>query len=106
MLGIEREISVFLQALLSGSIVFLIYCCIRIVRRLIKHNLFFVSMEDFFFWIGTGLYLFAEIYRTSDGSIRWFFVVGVAAGILIFYGMSRVAKKVYKKFLGKRLINK
>lgn len=82
MLGIEEEISVFLQALLAGSTVLLVYYCIRVIRRLIRHNLFFVSVEDFFFWLGTGLYLFVEIYQTSDGNIRWFFVTGAAAGVL------------------------
>lgn len=102
MLGIEWEISVFLQAVLSGCIVFLIYCCIRIVRRLIRHNLLLVSIEDFLFWIGTGLYLFAEIYSTSDGSIRWYFVIGVAAGGLLAYGLTAIGKRLYKKIHKKR----
>lgn len=101
MLGIENEIVIFLQAFLSGCIVFLVYNCIRIIRRLIKHNLFFVSLEDFIFWIGAGFYLFAEIYSTSDGSIRWFFVVGVAAGVLSAYGFIKAVRKIYIKFCGK-----
>ena len=67
----------FLQALLAGNIVLLVYTCIRVFRRLIKHDLFFVSLEDFFFWVWAGLYLFVKIYDTSDGSIRWFFTIGV-----------------------------
>lgn len=80
MLGIEEELSVFLQAMLAGNIVFLVYCCLRVFRRIIGHGLFLISVEDFFFWIWTGLYLFGKIYDTSDGSIRWFFVAGVFAG--------------------------
>ena len=56
MLGIGDEISIFLQALLAGNIVLLVYTCIRVFRRLIKHDLFFVSLEDFFFWVWAGLY--------------------------------------------------
>lgn len=106
MLGIESEISAFLQALLAGCVVFFTYCCIRIVRRIVKHNLFFVSLEDFFFWIGTGFFLFAEIYHTSGGNVRWFFVAGVIVGMGLAYSLTVVAKKVYKKFRGKILINK
>lgn len=52
MLGIGDEISIFLQALLAGNIVLLVYTCIRVFRRLIKHDLFFVSLEDFSFGCG------------------------------------------------------
>lgn len=103
MLGIGDEISVFLQALLSGGIVFWVYSCLRIVRRIVKHNLFFVSLEDFLFWIGTGLYLFGEIYSTSDGSIRWFFVIGVFTGVTFSYSLIVVAQKVYKKICIKKI---
>ena len=57
MLGIGDEISIFLQALLAGNIVLLVYTCIRVFRRLIKHDLFFVSLEDFFFWVWAGICL-------------------------------------------------
>lgn len=96
MLGIETEISVFLQAVLSGSSVLLTYWCIRVVRRIIRHNLFFISVEDFLFWIGTGLYLFYEIYNTSDGSIRLFFVIGVIVGVLLVYALINIIKKMYE----------
>ena len=97
MLGIEDEISVFLQALLAGSTVLFVYYSIRVIRRLIKHNLFFISIEDFFFWLGTGLYLFVEIYQTSDGSIRWFFVVGAAAGVLLSHRILALAENLWRR---------
>lgn len=40
MLGIGDEMSIFLQAMLAGNIVILVYTCIRIFRRLIRHSLF------------------------------------------------------------------
>ena len=57
-LGIGKELSVFLQAVLAGNLIYLVYALIRVMRRLWKHNLFFVSLEDLIFWIGTGIYLF------------------------------------------------
>lgn len=95
MLGIGEEISVFLQAFLAGNTVFFTYSCIRVIRRLVKHNLFFISVEDFCFWIGTGLYLFLKIYHASDGSIRWFFVIGVVAGVCSAYGLICFIKKLH-----------
>ncbi len=94
MLGIGEELSVFLQAMLAGNIVLLVYCCLRVFRRIIRHGLFWVSMEDVFFWLWTGLYLFGKIYDTSDGSIRWFFVIGVFLGGVCSYLVMRFFVKV------------
>ena len=93
-LGIEKELSVFLQAALAGNLVYLVYLAIRIFRRIIKHNLFWVSLEDALFWIVTGFYLFTQIYKTSNGTIRWYFVLGVAVGgMLTHYIISKITKK-------------
>ena len=95
MLGIGDEISIFLQALLAGNIVLLVF------RRLIKHDLFFVSLEDFFFWVWAGLYLFVKIYDTSDGSIRWFFTIGVVVGgvcsFFVLHFLSEMGKKLFAR---------
>ena len=80
MLGIGNEISIFVSACLQGNMVCLVYYTIRVFRRIVKHTLLWVSIEDFIFWAGTGFYLFAEMYRTCAGSIRWYFVLGVLAG--------------------------
>lgn len=98
-LGIEKEVSVFLQAVLAGNLVYLVYTAIRILRRIIKHNLFFVSVEDVIFWLGTGLYLFFKIAEVSSGNIRWYFVVGVLAGGLVtHYFIDKFLKKCIDKF--------
>ena len=97
MLEIGEEVSIVLQAFLSGNIVYLSYSAIRILRRMIRHSLFFVSLEDFLFWIGTGLYLFLEMFNTSDGSIRWYFVLGVVVGVAISSLFLRKLEKVTKK---------
>lgn len=97
-LGIEKELSVFLQAALAGNLVYLAYCAIRILRRIIKHNLFWVSVEDALFWVATGFYLFIEIYQTSNGTIRWYFVLGVLAGGILTH---HIILKITKKYIDK-----
>lgn len=97
-LGIEKELSVFLQAVFAGNMVYLVYSAIRIFRRIIKHNLFWVSLEDLLFWIGTGLYLFIRSFQISNGNIRWYFVVGVFIGVTITYW---IIKKITKKYIAK-----
>ena len=99
MLGIGEELSIFLQAILAGNLVCLVYEAIRIFRRIIRHNLFWLSAEDLVFWLGTAVFLFIKIYQTSRGMIRWYFVVGVFLGSIFTYW---ILKKIEKKYLAKR----
>ncbi len=77
------EFSVFIAACLLGNLICMVYCALRIFRRIIRHSLFWIAMEDVLFWIGTAVYLFVHMYRTCSGSIRWYFVVGVLLGGLL-----------------------
>ena len=97
-LGIEKELAVFLQAVLAGNLVCLIYNAIRVFRRIVKHNLFWISVEDVLYWIGVGIFLFLRIYQTSNGTIRWYFVIGVlAGGIITEYLIVKITKKYIAK---------
>ena len=97
--GIGSEVSAFLQALLAGNLVCLIYEAIRVLRRIIRHHLFWISVEDLVFWLGTGFYLFWKLYQTSYGMIRWYFVLGVLLGGLCTHW---VLSRITKKYLAKR----
>lgn len=102
MLGIGKEAGIFIHAGLSGLIVVMFYHCIQIIRRLIPHNWLAISIEDFLFWIGMSIYLFVQIYYTSDGSIRWFFVLGVVFGVISSLVLSSNIKKLHKKIYDKK----
>lgn len=93
-LGIGKELAVFLHAMLTGNIVYLIYSVIRVFRRIVKHNLIWISIEDIVYWVGIGLYLFVQIYQTSYGVIRWYFVLGVClGGFITHFIISKIVKK-------------
>lgn len=91
----------FLTALLTGMIVGCAYMCIRKLRRVIRHSLTAVAVEDGLYWICTAIYIFVQIYLTSSGSIRWYFVIGTALGLLVFLLIGRLFHKIedglYKK---------
>ena len=97
MSGIGEEVNIFIQAVLSGFVVMGIYDIIRLFRRILPHNLTAVTLEDLFYWIGISLYLSVQIYLTSDGSIRWFFVTGTFAGVVLFAFVFSQIGKIYKK---------
>ena len=96
MLGIEKEMGIFLSACLTGIFVCSIYLAIRVIRRIMRHSLFWISLEDFLFWVGTGVYLFVEIFRTCSGSIRWYYVLGVILGGLFTIELAKIKKLLRK----------
>lgn len=99
MIGIANELSIFVSACLSGNLICLVYYVLRVFRRLVKHSLLWISIEDLVFWVGAGVYLFMEMYRTCSGSIRWYFVLGVLAGGV---ATVRIVQKFTKKILIKQ----
>ena len=99
-MGIREEMMVFLAAVVSGGIVRLIYQCIRCFRRIVSHTLAAIGAEDIIFWLGSAVYMFVQIYHTSDGNIRWYFILGVALGAVLMSVFLRSAEKLYKKIYG------
>lgn len=97
MLGLEKEVLIFVHAIFSGIFVYGAYTGIRIVRRIFKHTIRMISLEDFLFWVAVSFYLFIQIYETSNGSVRWFFVLGVAAGMMSLAFFIRLIEKMWKK---------
>lgn len=97
MSGLETEGLAFVQACLSGMIVYSGYYCIRKLRRVWKHNLLAIAVEDIIFWIMAAIFLFMQMYRTSDGSIRWYFVVGVVLGAGILFLLQRKIERFRKR---------
>lgn len=105
MLGIGQETFIFFYAGLSGIVILLSYQILRLLRRLIGHHIIVINLEDFFYWIGVSAYLFRQMYKTTYGSVRWFFVLGVVSGIILTNFVLSFLKKMYvkkKKSLEKR----
>ncbi|MCI9226757.1 MAG: hypothetical protein HFG86_01850 [Dorea sp.] len=100
--GIREEVMVFLVAVVSGAIVRLAYQCIRCFRRIVEHDLAAVSLEDMIFWLGSAVYMFVQIYHTSDGSIRWYFILGVVLGVVLMSAFLGGLEKMYKKIYGRK----
>lgn len=73
-----------LHALFMGVFITFIYDLLRIFRRVVPHRGFFVSAEDLFFWIYCGEEVFLLMYHESDGTLRWFAVLGALAGMFAY----------------------
>ena len=73
-----------LHALLMGIFVTFIYDLLRIFRKVVPHRGFFVSAEDLLFWIYCGGEVFLLMYHESDGTMRWFAVLGALLGMVLY----------------------
>lgn len=73
-----------LHALFMGIFITFLYDLLRIFRRVIPHNIFFVSLEDLGFWIYCGAEVFLLMYHESNGTLRWFAVIGALSGMLLY----------------------
>ena len=78
----EKEF--LLHALLMGIFITFVYDLLRIFRRVVPHKAFFVSLEDLAFWIYCGAEVFLLMYHESNGTLRWFAVIGALAGIFSY----------------------
>ena len=79
--------------ILFGIFITLLYDLLLIARAVIPHSSFWVSVEDFLFWIGAAFGIFMLLYRMNYGELRW------AAVLLLFLGML-----LYKKIFGNILV--
>lgn len=89
MLGIEKEAAIFLYACLSGTELYLVYQVICYFRSLVRHSMWVINFEDIIYWLFVSIYLFRQMYRTTYGEIRWFFVLGVISGVLTAHRFKR-----------------
>lgn len=83
--AILREIYILGTAVLSGALLFFCYDSLRIFRRVIPHDVFWISVEDLIYWLLVTIVVFVMLYQTDDGMIRGFSLGGIGLGAGIYY---------------------
>lgn len=97
-LGVEKELNVFIQAILVGNLLYLIYKAMGVLRLLIKHHSFWISLEDFIYWVFVTVYVFLSIQNNCNGNIRWYFIMGLLGGSLVtHYFIGKITRKCIAK---------
>lgn len=79
-----NENEFLLQSLFMGVFITFIYDIIRIFRRVIPHGKFAISVEDILFWIYCAAKVFLMMYNESNGTLRWFAVLGALTGMILY----------------------
>ena len=69
---------------LTGIYVTFVYDLLRIFRRVVPQGEFLVSLEDIAFWVYCALKVFLLMYRESNGTLRWFAVLGAILGMALY----------------------
>ncbi len=81
---ITVEIYFLFHSFLMGVLITVLYDILRILRRIIPHNILAVSLEDFLYWIICSLVTFSMLVRENNGTLRWFAVAGAMAGMFLY----------------------
>lgn len=85
--GISRE-AVFLGiSVLAGAGLFFLYDILRIFRRIKKHGVILIGIEDILYWLVCTAVVFLMIYQKNDGMVRGFALGGVFVGMLVYYSL-------------------
>lgn len=81
---IVKEIIFLGHSVWLGVMITFVYDWFLILRRLVKHNMLLISLEDFCFWVICAFSVFAMLYRENNGMLRWFAVGGAFLGMLLY----------------------
>ncbi len=81
---IIQEVTFFLHSIVMGVVITFVYDWFLIFRKLLKHNILWISFEDFLFWAGCGIGVFYMLYRENNGVLRWFTVLGAMLGMILY----------------------
>lgn len=91
-LEILNESVFWLYCFLTGIAITMVYDLLRVIRRVVKHPYMVIAMEDIVFWMFVSVVLFLLLYHMNNGTLRWFAVFGLLAGMLFY-------KKIFGDFL-------
>lgn len=97
MSGIGTELLTFIYAVLTGIIVPVSYYILLAFRKLVRHSNLAAGMEDLIFWTIMSGYIFRQMYLTTYGSIRWYFILGMVLGITGTHFVGKRIKKLSAK---------
>lgn len=72
------------HAFYMGIFITFVYDILRVLRRVIPHPDFLVSLEDMGFWIYCAVKVFLLMYYESNGTLRWFAICAALVGMFLY----------------------
>ena len=91
------ELQLFGKAVCCGAALAFLYEFFRILRKLIAHGTFWVSLEDLVYWLLCGFLIFRMLYRENSGAVRGFVMAAVVLGMLLYVQFAKIFRIIRKK---------
>ena len=79
-----NQANLFVIFSLVGIIIGLLFDIFRVLRKVFKTKDILTYIEDILFWILTGIIIIYSMYRFCDGELRFFMMVGIMFGSIIY----------------------
>lgn len=97
---ILEEIRLFANSVVLGAVMTFVYDGWIILRKVFKHSVFWISLQDISFWLVCSLVAFFTLHEQNHGILRWFIVAGAGVGMLLYkYSLSRFYVNYTSKLL-------
>ena len=81
----QNEMILFGIGTLSGLVLGMVFDLGRAFRSKIPHKNLWVAVEDFTYWIFTGLFLFYLFEKYNKGVLRFYIFLGAGIGVLFYW---------------------
>lgn len=81
---VTNQAYLFLIFIVNGIIIGVLFDFFRILRKSFKTSDFMTYLEDFLFWILTGVIILYTIFIFNNGEIRLFMFLGIGIGIISY----------------------
>ena len=99
---IRKEAAFFMSSLLTGAILIWCYLILLGFRKVVRHGMLAVNIEDFLYWCVAALIIFASAFLGNSGEIRWYSAAAILTGAWAQWGvlffLHRFCIKRLKKF--------
>lgn len=83
-LSSRHELFVLMGTFLGGAALGVVFDFFRIMRKNFKGASKMVWLQDVFLWVVSLAVVYATVFITNDGKLRWYVFVGFGAGLIIY----------------------
>ena len=80
----KRELFIFVMSMAAGGGIGLFFDFFRAARKEIPHKKWCIAIEDLFFWMTAGCFLFGLLEKWNYGILRFYVFLGNGIGFLIY----------------------
>ena len=80
---IHHELLLLVRTVAAGAVLLLCYDLLIALRNVLAHSDKVAGTEDVLYWLCCAFFIFSEIYRTNEGILRFFMILGFLLGAYV-----------------------